>query len=94
MVPGGSLREAGVRAAGALAELGITRARLVAPGGASRELAARETDLPGVLVASPGAALHAGGVTIRVEGGRLTWEAPEADAAGWAAALAEPVNPA
>lgn len=83
-----------MRAAGALAELGVTRARLTVPGAAPRELVARETDLPGLLAASPGAVLQAGAVTIRVEPGRLAWEAAGEHGARWASALADPVNPA
>lgn len=39
--------------AGFLAERGVTRLWLIAPGGARQSLTARETDLPGLLLSAP-----------------------------------------
>lgn len=91
-VPGADVREQAVRVAGALAELGVIRLILESEDGSPRELKARETDLPGVIAASPGCVLAAPewGITVRIRTDDLEWEALDVrSAAVWEAALAE-----
>ena len=88
-VPGRDARERAVRLAGALAEMGVTRL-VVEAGWVSREVRARETDLPEVVLRSLGAVIASPELGIEVEIGseRLVWRArDEAAAAMMGAAL-------
>lgn len=76
--------------AGALAEAGVARLEMTAPGGTARTLRARETDLPGVLLAAtPGTVLasSAHGLRIVVDATRFRWSTPDAALAGVLAPL-------
>ncbi len=76
-IPGASAQERAVRLAGNLAELGATRLTLTQPGTAPRELAARLTDLPAVILAAPdGSVLTASSPPIRItiRAQSLDWE--------------------
>jgi hypothetical protein len=91
-VPGADAAERARRLAGALAELGAARLILEAPDGASRELAARTTDLPGIILASSGSALAsvALGLTIQIRPDALLWRARDQPAAELFRAALEP----
>jgi hypothetical protein len=82
-VPGADAADRARRLAGALAELGATRLILESADGASRELAARTTDLPGIILASPGSVLAsvALGLEIRIRPDALVWRARDQPAA-------------
>ncbi len=82
-VPGADGADRARRLAGALAELGATRLRLESPDGSSRELTARTTDLPGVILGSPGSVLASVrlGVEIRIAADALLWHARDQPAA-------------
>lgn len=70
-IDGATLHEAAVALAGALAEAGVVELALD-----GEQLAARQTDLPGRLAASPEATLVIGDATVvRLEEGRLVWTA-------------------
>jgi hypothetical protein len=71
---------AGIRLAGALAELGITALELVEPGRPVRLLAARDTDLPGVVSrASAGCVLRSPDrrVSVHFDRGGFLWRAAD-----------------
>jgi len=94
VVAGADARQRAVRLAGALAELGVTGLVLKKSDGSAAELRARETDLPGVILASPGFVLSSAGlgVEVTISGDRLEWTARDA---GAAAALQQALdNPA
>lgn len=89
-VPGATLRDQAIRVAGALAELGAV-AVVVERAGIRAELAARSTDLPGVLVAGVGGVLRCDplGIEIYITADGLEWSAQDQAAAQtWAQALA------
>jgi hypothetical protein len=78
-VPGGGARERAVRLAGALAELGVTRLVFQRPGDQPRELAARTTNLPGLILEAADGVLSAPalGLEVRIRADRLVWLATD-----------------
>jgi hypothetical protein len=79
-VPGSTPADQRIHLAGALAELAVQRLVWLEPGREPRELAARETDLPGLLLNAPaGTTLRstAPPLAVRLTPEGLQWTRPE-----------------